>query len=98
MRKRVGMDRSKKKNARDYEAWKEGKFIPTPRKLQMMIEDGFVFPENVKTVPPGSDMNQSPEKPDLSFLDTAPASVGKSFSIGDLKSIPTWVGMNPILQ
>ena len=93
-------NRSKEKNARDYEAWKEGKFIPTPRKLQMMIEDGYAFPEDVKTVPPGSDMNLvKSEKPDLSFLDyqVSPLqsnNVGKSFTIGDLKSIPPWVGMN----
>lgn len=48
--------KSKEKNARDYEAWKTGNFIPTPRKLQLMKEDGFIFPENVETVPPGSEM------------------------------------------
>ena len=88
-------NRGREKNARDYEAWKEGKFIPTPRKLQMMREDGYAFPDDVKTVPPGSDMNLvKSEKPDLSFLDYQPTSVGKSFPIGDLKSIPQWVGNN----
>ena len=48
--------KSKEKNARDYEAWKTGNFIPTPRKLQLMREDGFIFPDNVETVPPGSEM------------------------------------------
>merc|ERR1719153_483206 len=43
--------RSKDKNARDYELWKEGKWLPTPRKLQIMGEDGFLFPENQETVP-----------------------------------------------
>ena len=89
------VERGREKNARDYEAWKEGKFVPTPRKLQMMIEDGFVFPDNVKTVPPGTDMNQVSEKPDLSFLEVQqkPTIPGKSFTIGDLKTLPTWVGM-----
>ena len=50
------MQKSKEKNARDYEAWKAGTFIPTPRKLQSMKEDGFVFPENVETVAPGGEM------------------------------------------
>jgi hypothetical protein len=48
--------KSKEKNARDYEAWKAGTFTPTPRKLEMMKEDGFKFPDDVETVSPGSDM------------------------------------------
>ena len=36
----------------------------------MMKEDGFVFPENQQTVPPGSDMKRiDVEKPDLSGLE-----------------------------
>ena len=38
------------KNAWDYEEWKAGKFIPTPNKLNIMKNLGFVFPENVETV------------------------------------------------
>ena len=84
------MHRTYEKNHRDYEAWKAGKFIPTPRKLQMMKEDGFVFPDNVETVPPGTDMNQISEKPDLSFLE-ASETPGRKFKIGDLKGLPNWV-------
>ena len=36
------------KNKRDYELWKLGKFVPSARKLQIMKDDGFVFPDNVK--------------------------------------------------
>lgn len=50
------IQKSKEKNARDYEAWKSGTFIPTPRKLQSMKEDGFVFPKNIETVAPGAEM------------------------------------------
>ena len=46
----------KSKNKRDYIAWKEGKFIPTERKLQQMRADGFKFPNNVQTVPPGTNI------------------------------------------
>ena len=60
---------SKLKNQRDYEAWKIGKFVPTERKLQQMRADGFKFPPNVKTVPPGTNLSfDEIEKPDLSFL------------------------------
>ena len=50
------IQKSREKNARDYEAWKSGTFIPTPRKLQSMKEDGFVFPKNIATVAPGAEM------------------------------------------
>ena len=87
------LERQKDKNSRDYEAWKEGKFIPTSRKLQSMKDDGFCFPDNVLTVPPGTDMNQSAiSKPDLSFLNVVEKQ-GKPFRIGDLKnSSVTWTG------
>ena len=60
---------SRLKNQRDYEAWKEGKFVPTERKLQQMRADGFKFPAIVKTVPSGVNLSfDEIEKPDLSFL------------------------------
>ena len=40
----------RQKNERDYQAWKDGLFVPTQRKLQTMIEQGFRFPENVSTI------------------------------------------------
>ena len=40
------------KNQRDYEAWKQGEFVLTKRKLQMMRADGFKFPAEVETVQP----------------------------------------------
>ena len=92
--------RSKDKNARDYELWKEGKWLPTPRKLQIMREDGFLFPENQETVPPGSDMKKiDVEKPDLSFLNEsmdsnsdyqASTNGNESFRIGDVQDLPNW--------
>ena len=60
---------SRLKNQRDYEAWKEGKFVPTERKLQQMRADGFKFPAKVKTVASGVSLSfDEIEKPDLSFL------------------------------
>lgn len=47
----------------------DGLFVPTPRKLQLMREKGYWFPDDVMTVPPGT--NLKPEDiipPDLSFL------------------------------
>ena len=44
------------KNKRDYIAWKEGKFVPTKRKLQKMRADGFQFPDDVVTVSPGTSL------------------------------------------
>ena len=38
------------KRQRDYEDWKEGKFVPTKRQLQEMKADGLEFPDNVKTL------------------------------------------------
>eukprot|EP00095_Tigriopus_kingsejongensis_P010881 maker-scaffold86_size395752-snap-gene-2.28 protein:Tk10881 transcript:maker-scaffold86_size395752-snap-gene-2.28-mRNA-1 annotation:"hypothetical protein TcasGA2_TC013798" len=61
--------RSLEKNFRDYEAWKDGAFIPTHRKLLMMREDGFEFPESVDTISNANDMKfEDIQKPDLSFL------------------------------
>ena len=77
-------EKTYEKNARDYEAWKVGKFTPTPRKLQLMKDDGFVFPDNVKTVPPGSDMN-------VSHDDLEVKQEGKPFLPGDIKTLPSWV-------
>jgi len=91
--------RGREKNERDYELWKEGKWLPTPRKLQMMKEDGFVFPENQQTVPPGSDMKRiDVEKPDLSGLEPdqhepefQPVSQpNNNFVIGGMQGLPNW--------
>ena len=64
------------------------------RKLQMMKEDGFVFPENQQTVPPGSDMKRiDVEKPDLSSLDPEfePVSqANNNFVIGGMQGLPNW--------
>ena len=59
----------RQKNERDYQAWKDGLFVPTQRKLQTMIEQGFRFPENVSTIDSGQKLKfEDIEKPDLSFL------------------------------
>ena len=71
-----------------------------------MREDGFLFPENQETVPPGSDMKKiEVEKPDLSFLNGKNTSFGspnppheyqanttrnESFTIGDIQGLPKW--------
>ena len=69
------------------------------RKLQMMKEDGFVFPENQQTVPPGSDMKRiDVEKPDLSGLEPdqdelefQPVSQSNNnFVIGGMEGLPNW--------
>jgi len=64
------------------------------RKLQMMKEDGFVFPENQQTVPPGSDMKRiDVEKPDLSGLEPEfePVSqANNNFVIGGMQGLPNW--------
>jgi len=78
---------SKLKNKRDYNAWKDGKFVPTERKLQQMRADGFKFPARVRTLPAGSNMSfDQMQKPDLSFLgsdeegdEDVQYSVGSSF-------------------
>jgi len=72
------------KNKRDYIAWKEGKFVPTERKLQQMRADGFKFPNNIETVPPGTNLRfEDIPVPDLSFLpegdDGIPASDDDEF-------------------
>jgi len=89
--------RTKEKNARDYELWKEGKWLPTPRKLQIMKEDGFIFPDNQETVPPGSDMKKiEVEKPDMSFLNNgnntheSMTNQNQNFRIGDIQGLPNW--------
>ena len=63
-----------------------------------MKEDGFLFPENQETVPPGSDMKRiEVEKPDLSFLNgtstheyEAVTTKNEDFRIGDVQGLPTW--------
>ena len=35
---------------RDYVQWLKGNYVPTEAKLKAMIESGFVFPSEVKTV------------------------------------------------
>lgn len=76
------------KNKRDYEAWTMGAFTPTPRKLQMMKDDGFKFPDKVETVPPGSDMNVSHVKPFQAETS------GKPFHFGDIQGLPSWTTIN----
>lgn len=62
-------EKALEKNLRDYEAWKEGQFVPTARKLQKMREDGFEFPEDVQTISNANDLCfDNIKKPDLSFL------------------------------
>ena len=57
------------KNARDYEAWKCGTFVPTKRKLQLMKEDGYLFPDDVQILGPGQSVDlKTLQPPDLSFL------------------------------
>ena len=72
----------------------------------MMKEDGFVFPENQQTVPPGSDMKRiDVEKPDLSGLELdlsglepdqhepqfEPVSQSNNnFVIGGMQGLPNW--------
>ena len=65
----------------------------------MMKEDGFVFPENQQTVPPGSDMKRiDVEKPDLSGLEPdqhepefQPISQpNNNFVIGGMQGLPNW--------
>ena len=57
------------RNARDYNLWKEGKWLPTKAKLKEMKKYGYLFPENQETVPSRADMKKANvEKPDLSFL------------------------------
>ena len=96
-------ERMREKNGRDYEAWKAGWFKPTVRKLQMMKEDGFLFPPHVDIVAKASMMNlkvQGP-KPDLSFLNDNCHQIevpGKPFQIGGLKELPAWVNGNPDLN
>ena len=53
--------KSKDKNAWDYEDWKAGVFIPTPNKLNVMKNLGYVFPENVETVEVKDCMNYARE-------------------------------------
>ena len=38
------------KEFRDYVQWLKGNYVPTQAKLEAMIESGFVFPNEVKTV------------------------------------------------
>jgi len=49
-----GADEFQRKRAirefRDYVQWLKGNYVPTEVKLRAMIESGFVFPEDVKTV------------------------------------------------
>merc|ERR1719361_1712489 len=75
----------RQKNERDYQAWKDGLFVPTQRKLQTMIEQGFRFPDNVSTIDSGQKLKfDDIEKPDLSFLkngdDGLPAPLELSFA------------------
>ena len=83
--------KTKEKNERDYELWLAGKFTPTPRKLEMMRADGLQFPDNVKTVPPGTDMlDGDHEKPNPEFLLQVERPGNKPFKRGDMKTIPAW--------
>ena len=67
----------------------------------MMKEDGFLFPDNQETVPPGSDLKKiEVEKPDLSFLDgnspnefQATTKENENFKIGDIQGLPNWSTM-----
>jgi len=49
-----GMEEFQRKRAirefRDYVQWLKGNYVPTEAKLKAMIESGFVFPNEVKTV------------------------------------------------
>jgi len=49
-----GADEFQRKRAirefRDYVQWLKGNYVPTDAKLKAMVESGFVFPEDVKTV------------------------------------------------
>merc|ERR1719233_61242 len=60
--------KTKERLVRDYELWKEGKWLPTNRLLKDMREDGFLFPHNQQVVPGRAEMKVNVEKPDLSFL------------------------------
>merc|ERR1719273_2530261 len=65
----VNIVNMRQKHERDYQAWKDGLFVPTTRKLQTMIEQGFKFPPNVPTIDTGTKLKfEDIEKPDLSFL------------------------------
>ena len=67
------LQKCKDKNARDYEAWKLGTFVPTKHKLKMMKKDGFRFPANVETVATNAIIDpKTIKKPDLAFLDLPP--------------------------
>merc|ERR1719495_2532765 len=46
--------RIKENHSRNYELWKAGKWLPTPSQLKSMQKNGFSFPENQETAPPGS--------------------------------------------
>ena len=81
----VSVVNMRQKNERDYQAWKDGLFVPTQRKLQTMMEQGFKFPDHVATIDAGTKLKfEDIEKPDLSFLrpgdDGMPAPLELSFA------------------
>ena len=106
----VNIVNMRQKNERDYQAWKDGLFVPTQRKLQTMIEQGFKFPKHVATIEVGTKLRfEEIEQPDLSFLppgdDGFPPPLELSFSddierarerIGDLPSSPTDENPSPL--
>lgn len=65
----VMAERQLEKNERDYLAWLQGEFVPTPCKLKMMREAGLKFPDCVFTVPSGTNLKKEEiSKPDAKFL------------------------------
>lgn len=97
------IQRGEEKNRRDYELFKIGSWLPTPRKLQMMREAGYYFPENQKTVPAGSDMKKIKRELEVEGEDDAaledykpvipevtPKTEPGLFKIGDVQGVPSW--------